>query len=228
MGANIVPGKGVTFRVWAPTALEVFVSGDFNGWTKTHRASSSTTARGNGRASSRGSATAPRTSSYINGTGSTGYKRDPYARELTIDPPYPSSNCIVRSPGSYPWHDQGFQMPAFNDLVIYQLHIGTYYGTDASGNDNRRSRMCTFLDVIDRLEYLVELGINALEPLPVVEFPTETSEGYNGTDYYSPEMEYTIPPGPGLARYFDLVNQLLQARGWRPSRRARSTPRSTS
>ena len=32
MGANIVPGAGVTFRVWAPTALAVYVSGDFNGW----------------------------------------------------------------------------------------------------------------------------------------------------------------------------------------------------
>jgi 1,4-alpha-glucan branching enzyme len=70
--------------------------------------------------------------------------------------------------------------------------------------------------VLDRLEYLVDLGINAIEPLPIVEFPSETSEGYNGTDYYSPEMEYTVPPGPGLIRYFDRVNQLLAARGLGP------------
>ena len=119
-------------------------------------------------------------------------------------------------------------MPAFNDLIIYQLHIGTYYGIDADGNDDRRSRMCTFLDVIDRLEYLVDLGVNAIEPLPVVEFPSETSEGYNGVDYFSPEMAYTIPPGAGLDRYFNRVNQLLQARGQAPLRRGRSTPRSTS
>ena len=93
-------------------------------------------------------------------------------------------------------------MPSFNDLVIYQLHIGTYYGTDAGGNDDRQGRMCTFLDVIDRLEYLVALGVNAVEPLPVVEFPSETSEGYNGVNYYSPEMAYTIPPGPGAGPLF--------------------------
>jgi 1,4-alpha-glucan branching enzyme len=107
-------------------------------------------------------------------------------------------------------------MPAFNDLIIYQLHVGTFFGTDPSGRDNRKGRVCTFLDVLDHLEYLVDLGINALEPLPVVEFPTETSEGYNGTDYYSPEIEYTIHSGPGLARYFDKVNQLLQRRGRAP------------
>ena len=48
--------------------------------------------------------------------------------------------------------------------------------------------------MIDRLEYLVDLGVNAIEPLPVVEFPTETSEGYNGTDYYSPEIDVHDPP----------------------------------
>ena len=119
-------------------------------------------------------------------------------------------------------------MPAFNDLIIYQLHIGTYYGTDSAGNDNRRSRVCKFLDVLDRLEYLVELGINALEPLPVVEFPTETSMGYNGTDYFSPEMDVHDPSRSRSGPHFALVNQLLQSRGCAPLRRARSTPRSTS
>ena len=87
-------------------------------------------------------------------------------------------------------------MPAFRDLVVYQFHIGVYYAVDGSGNDARRNRPGTFLDVVDRLEYLVDLGINAIEPLPVIEFPTTTSEGYNYTDYFSPEMDYTLPPVP--------------------------------
>ncbi len=107
-------------------------------------------------------------------------------------------------------------MAAFNDLIIYQFHVGTFFGTDAQGNDDRSGRMCTFLDVIDRLEYLADLGISAIEPLPIVEFPSETSEGYNGVDYYSPEMAYTIPPGARLERYFSRVNQLLAARGCAP------------
>ena len=76
---------------------------------------------------------------FIAGTGSKGFKRDPYARELTVVPKFPESNCIVRRPDDYPWHDQGFRMPAFSDLVVYQFHIGVYYAADANGNDARES-----------------------------------------------------------------------------------------
>jgi 1,4-alpha-glucan branching enzyme len=216
MGANIVPAGGVTFRVWAPDALEVFVSGDFNGWTQQASGQLVNNGQGYWTGFIPGLNDGDQYKFYIKGVGSTGYKRDPYARELTLNPNFPQSNCVIRSSESYPWHDRGFQMAAFNDLIIYQFHIGTYYGTDARGNDERRSRMCTFLDIIDRLEYLADLGVSAIEPLPVVEFPSETSEGYNGVDYYSPEMAYTIPPEVGLDRYFNRVNQLLQARGHRP------------
>lgn len=216
MGATLVPGAGAIFRIWAPNALAVFVSGDFNGWTQPDSSLLVNDGRGIWSGFIPGIAEGAAYKFYIQGTGSTGYKRDPYARELTIDPAYPESNCVVRSPDAYPWHDQGFRMPAFNDLVIYQFHVGTFYGTDAAGRDDRRSRMCTFLDVLDRVGYLADLGVNAVEPLPIVEFPTSTSEGYNGLDLFSPEMEYTIPPGPGLARYVDRVNRLLAARGHSP------------
>src|SRR5271166_4725341 len=56
----------------------------------------------------------------------SGRKRDPYARELTLDPAFPNSFCIVRDPATYPWHDAGWHSPAFSDLIIYQLHIGTW------------------------------------------------------------------------------------------------------
>ena len=228
MGATILPEGGVTFRVWAPAALAVYVSGDFNGWTQDDSCQLVEDGQGiwTGFIGSIGDGAAYKF--FIQGTGSTGFKRDPYARELTFDPVFPASNCLVRSPDCYPWHDQGFQMPAFTDLVVYQLHIGTYYGTDATGTDNRRGRVCTFLDVIDRLPYLVELGINALEPLPIVEFPTDTSEGYNGTDYYSPESLYAIAPGPTLDRYVRQGQPAPPRARCAPLRPARSTPRSIS
>ena len=56
--------------------------------------------------------------------GSTGLKRDPYARELGSG--FPHCDCVVRDPQGYPWHDQDFQPPAFHDLIIYQFHIGTF------------------------------------------------------------------------------------------------------
>ena len=70
---------------------------------------------------------------YVVGTGSEGFKRDPYARELEFNG-YPDCNCIVRDPGDYPWHDASFRPPAFNDLIIYQFHIGVFYAKDAAGN----------------------------------------------------------------------------------------------
>lgn len=52
----------------------------------------------------------------------------------------------------------------------------------------------TFLDVAARLDYLVELGCNAIQLLPILEFETPTSLGYNGTDLYSPEVPYCVTP----------------------------------
>ena len=55
-------------------------------------------------------------------------KRDPYARELANDPaaPFPVCPAMIRSANAYPWHDAGFRTPDFADMVVYQLHIGTY------------------------------------------------------------------------------------------------------
>src|SRR5258708_4346646 len=55
---------------------------------------------------------------FVVGAGRSSYKRDPYARELTSNPPDPFANCVVRDPHSYQWHDYGFRPPAFNDLII--------------------------------------------------------------------------------------------------------------
>jgi 1,4-alpha-glucan branching enzyme len=152
---------------------------------------------------------------FVVGAGSTGWKRDPYARAL--GPGFPHCDCIVRDPQSYPWHDQDFQPPAFHDLLIYQLHIGTFYAVDAEGRDRRAPAGAKFLDVLDRIHYLVDLGVNAIQPLPIVEFATEHSLGYNGTDYFSPEKDYTVAPAD-LAPYLAQANQLLTARGRQPLR----------
>ena len=74
---------------------------------------------------------------FVDGAGSTGWKRDPYARALTLDPPFPHCNCSVTQPRSFPWHDAGFRPPAFNDFVVYQLHVGAFWSVDSQGNDRR-------------------------------------------------------------------------------------------
>jgi 1,4-alpha-glucan branching enzyme len=129
---------------------------------------------------------------FIEGAGSTGWKRDPFARELSLTESYPDSPCIIRDPSSYPWHDADWRPPAFSALVIYQLHVGTWWARDEAGNDVRATRGGTFLDVADKLDHLVELGVNAIQLLPIQEFETPHSLGYNGTDLFSPEMEYCV------------------------------------
>ncbi len=95
---------------------------------------------------------------------------------------------------------------------MYQFHVGTWYGP------NRRQRVAKFLDVLDRLEYLADLGVNAIEPLPIVEYSTPRSMGYNGSDLFSPEMDYQVPPAE-LDGYLQVANRLLGQKGKAPLER---------
>ncbi len=116
---------------------------------------------------------------------------------------WPDCQCLLYNPASFPWHDQLWKPPLFHELVIYQLHIGTWYIPIGRNNG-------TFLDIIDRLPYLKALGINAVQLLPIVEFPTMFSLGYNGVDYYSPETDYGVnEDDPQLSHYLERVNALL-------------------
>ena len=210
MGANLVfDAGGCTFRIGAPRAHAVFVCGTFNNWAVDESfrlRPGPTPGHWAGFIPSVGDGAEYKF--WVDGESGAGWKRDPYARELTLEPAYPFSNCVVRDPGAYPWQDAGFRPPAFSDLVIYQLHIGAF-GRSDSGKGGR------FLDVIDKVPYLANLGVNAVELLPIVEFPQDYSLGYNGLDYYSPEMAYAVPLDE-ISAYVTRVNNLLAARGRGP------------
>ena len=217
MGANLAE-SGATFRVWDPTATGVAVRGDFNGWTDQPLDKSPS---GFWSKFVPGVKEGDEYKFFVTGVGSTGYKRDPYARELSRAPAFPHSNCIVTQPRSFPWHDLGYRPPAFNELVLYQLHVGAFYATDAQGRDVRRSRPGRFLDVLFQLDHLVALGVNAVQLMPVQEFATLRSLGYNGLDQFSPEMDYAVDPAaPDFSRYFDQANRLLTRHGFAPFRAA--------
>jgi 1,4-alpha-glucan branching enzyme len=207
MGANLV-GGGCTFRVWAPRATDVFVCGDFTAWGPTDFGRLNPLPGGHWAGFVPGIADGAEYRFWITGQGSVGLKRDPFARELSTSPEFPHSNCIVRDPAAYSWHDAGFRPPAFSDLVVYQLHVGAF-GRRGPGKGGR------FLDVLNRVPYLADLGINAVELLPIVEFPHDVSLGYNGVDFFSPEMAYAVAPVE-LPEYVAKVNDLLAARGRGP------------
>jgi 1,4-alpha-glucan branching enzyme len=153
---------------------------------------------------------------YIVGAGSSGPKRDPYARELANDPaaPFPLCPAVIRPAHGYPWHDAGFRTPDFADMAIYQLHIGTY----APAKPGRAS---TFLDVVEKVQYLAALGVNVVQPLPVYEMEDTPSQGYpglgyQGADLFSPEIDYAVYDADDLARNLATINRLLAAKGFAP------------
>ena len=210
MGATLLPG-GATFRTWAPAARAVFVVGDFNSWTRDDDAL--LVRHGDGRWTGfiPNAADGMKYKFYVVGEGSEDHKRDPYARELTNT--WPNPDCVLRAANSYPWQDWTWRTPPFNELIVYQLHIGTFFGP------NRETRPAKFLDALDRVEYLADLGVNAIEPLPVVEYSTPRSLGYNGTDLFSPEMDYEVS-AQELDAYLPRVNRLLQQKGKAPVSKA--------
>jgi 1,4-alpha-glucan branching enzyme len=211
MGGNLLTtGEGASFRVWAPAAREVRVLWDYTktvegDWRNNQAATLQQMGDGFWGGFVRSLKAGERYMYYVVGPigGTEGLKRDPYARDLTDDPMWPDCQCLLIDPATFPWHDQGFRPPPFHELVIYQLHIGVW--TIPAGRKN-----ATFLDVVEKLPYLKTLGINAIQPLPVVEFPTMYSLGYNGVDYFSPETDYGVrDTDPALNSYLAAINQKL-------------------
>lgn len=130
-------------------------------------------------------------------------RTDPRAR--VIDPD--SGNSVIYRDG-FDWGDPSWESPSLNELVIYEIHVGTF----SASRDGRRG---TFEDVKKRLPYLKELGVNAIEIMPPTEFPGETSWGYNPSHPFAVESAYGGPDGlkalileahrHGIAVFLDLV-----------------------
>lgn len=232
MGATLVSdqgmaGGGATFRAWAPRALAVYVNGVFSGKSRSGQTPDlllAVDANGYWSGFLPDAADGDTYLFYVVGAGSSGPKRDPYARELANDPaaPFPLCPAVIRSAHAYPWHDAGFRTPDFADMVIYQLHIGTY-------SPSAPGRASTFLDVVEKIEYLAALGVNVVQPLPVYEMEDTPSQGYpglgyQGADLNSPEIDYAVYDAAGLARYLVTINRLLAAKGFAAMTLADITP----
>ena len=124
------------------------------------------------------------------------WRIDPRAVEVTNS----SGRSVIHDP-SFEWTDGDFHPPPLGEWVIYELHPGTFGGT---------------LDgVIERLDHLVALGVNAVELMPVSEFAGSQSWGYNPAVPFAVESSYGGPAamkrfvdaahGRGLAVVADVV-----------------------
>ncbi|HEY6562476.1 MAG TPA: alpha amylase C-terminal domain-containing protein [Polyangiaceae bacterium] len=219
MGATLVD-DGATFRTWAPNARDVYVAiaqhgeQDLSSWSPSEASRLTPLGDGTWGGFVAGVREGDAYLFFVRGpTGGTeGFKRDPYARELGLTPAFPNCPCLIRAPHGYPWHDSAWRTPSFHELVIYQLHVGVFWAVDADGQDRRR-RYGKFLDAVERIPYLRDLGINAVQLLPIQEYDREFGLGYANLDFYSPEMTLQVEDPIELERHCRFVNGLLQERG---------------
>ncbi|MEC4806154.1 MAG: alpha-amylase family glycosyl hydrolase [Jaaginema sp. PMC 1079.18] len=110
---------------------------------------------------------------------------DPYATDINDS----NDNSIVNIKegnaigDTYVWQDDDTPLPANEELVIYELFV--------AGFEEKRGKLeGTFQDVIDKLDYLQDLGINAIELLPMQEYPGDFHQGYNPRHYFAVETSY--------------------------------------
>ncbi len=187
----LAPGT-VTFVLYAPFKPYVSLVGDFNGWNS--RAHIMTT---DGRglwwitlphpgATRYGFYVAVDAQSHV-------WVGDPYATEVRWDEtgPWaylPGPERLARR-ARFPWTDREWRTPALRDLVIYELCVRDFTGHWAQD----RPVYGTFRGVEAKLDYLVDLGVNAVELMPLHQFPGESSWGYNPVFYCAPAHTYGTP-----------------------------------
>jgi 1,4-alpha-glucan branching enzyme len=172
--------QGCTFRVWAPHASQVFVCGSFNDWAQESHPLAS---EGNGYWSADVPAAKPGDEyRYRICAGEHEFSRiDPYARQVTNS----AGNGVIYQ-SAFDWGADRFALPAWNELVIYEMHVGTFHVQE----DGRPG---TFHSAIEKLPYLRDLGINAIELMPMMEFPGGLSWGYNPAHPFAIESDYGGP-----------------------------------
>ncbi|HBG04104.1 MAG TPA: 1,4-alpha-glucan branching protein [Geobacter sp.] len=182
MGAMPSEG-GVGFRVWAPHALGASVIGSFNGWDG---------GRHPMRAEPYGhwyadvaEARVGDNYRFLLSTEQGDFTRiDPYAREVTGS----TGDAVIHDP-SFDWEGDEFRIAPWNELVIYELHVGTF-------NDQLNDSLPARFDAVSaRLGHLKKLGVNAIQIMPVGEFSGDRSWGYNPAQIFSVELAYGGPLG---------------------------------
>ncbi|MEL6444279.1 MAG: alpha-amylase family glycosyl hydrolase [Bacteroidota bacterium] len=176
--------RGIGFRVWAPHADAVSVVGSFNGWDdQAHRLDRHDDGTWSGTV--RGAKVGD---GYLfalrNEAVSDDVLRrpDPYARQMVNS----ASHSVVYDPAAFDWEGDSAHCPPWNDLVIYELHVGTFAGfKDGRPGDLHAAAR--------RLGYLRDLGVNAVEVMPLAEFGGDVSWGYNPAAPFAVESSYGGP-----------------------------------
>jgi maltooligosyltrehalose trehalohydrolase len=173
-GAEIVEG-GVRYRIWAPEKHRVEV--------QIHPL---------GEDSMRTLPLAPEADGYHSIIDPAGIAGDRYQYVVDGEGPFPDPASraqpdgvhgvsLVVDPQVYAWRDAEWKCPPLRDLVLYEVHIGTFTPEG------------TFRAAIGKLPHLREMGINALQIMPVADFPGGRNWGYDGVSLFAPARCYGTP-----------------------------------
>ncbi len=178
MGAHITD-DGVSFAVWAPNAREVYVCGDFNSWDKNGAKMSCYNGiwHINIPDAREGDAYKYR----IVGDYYDEMKSDPFAFCSEIRPETASiiKNVFTGIPKPAPIEENIYKSP----MNIYEVHLGSFM--------TKAGKFFTYRELAPKLtNYLLEMGYNYLEIMPLCEYPLDASWGYQTTGYYSLTSRY--------------------------------------
>jgi maltooligosyltrehalose trehalohydrolase len=109
----------------------------------------------------------------------------------------------VIEPAAYEWRDAGWNGRPWHELVIYELHLGAF------------SERGDFTGAIAHLDHLGELGVTAIELMPIAECPGRRNWGYDGVQWFAPSARYGRPEelkalidechARGIAVFLDVV-----------------------
>lgn len=183
--------EGFVFRVWAPHAQAVSVTGDFNFWNEEdlpmHRLGSSGVWEAVSKFAKRGSAYKY---CVVGANGNKVYKADPYANRAM---PLPETSSVVDPPEKFRWTDAAYrrnklkQTSLQRPVNIYEVHAGSWKRHD-DGSYLSYEELAAEL-----IPYVKDMGYTHIEFMPLMEYPYDPSWGYQVTGYYAPTHRYGSP-----------------------------------
>jgi malto-oligosyltrehalose trehalohydrolase len=171
-GAEVLQGGATRFRLWAPGAQQPTLEAGAGAT----RAGVAMTALGQGWFEAV-VADAPAGTRYAYRAGELSVP-DPASR---FNPQDVHAASMVVDPLAFDWRDGAWRGRAWEEAVIYELHVGAF------------TPQGTFAAATGRLDYLAELGVTALEIMPVADFPGRRNWGYDGVLPFAPDAAYGAP-----------------------------------
>ena len=186
---SFLEGDTCTFRVWAPNARRVFVTGEFCSWYPYTYEMKKINDRGIYEIQVHGVSEFDAYKYVIVTQGGVElWKADPYAKHAETRPLTASK---VYSLPEYRWNDKKWMenrtVPYHQPMNVYEVHLGSW-------KHSEEGKELSYRELAHKLvDYVKEMNYTHVELLPVTEYPYDKSWGYQATGYFSPTSRYGTP-----------------------------------